>query len=128
MFCMSDEIVIDRTSRGVRRLAPIALALLVTSLLPGCEDKKAAQIPVQTVSPESSKSVIEIIQGHFPRHDVKETTTLSELGADELDIVELVLAFEDEYDITISEEQLDKHLKFTASVGQITQFVGSLRP
>lgn len=39
--------------------------------------------------------------------DVKPTTTLGELGCDDLDIVELIMEMEEAFDISISEDELD---------------------
>jgi acyl carrier protein len=39
--------------------------------------------------------------------DVKPTTTLGELGCDELDIVELIMEMEETFDISISEDEFD---------------------
>jgi len=39
--------------------------------------------------------------------DVKPTTTLGELGCDDLDIVELIMEMEDTFDISITEEEFE---------------------
>lgn len=50
-----------------------------------------------------------IISGHLGKKDIKgEDLIIADLGADSLDIVELSMAFEDEFDLHISDEQLDK--------------------
>lgn len=44
---------------------------------------------------------------------------IEDLGADSLDTVELVMAFEDEFDIQVPDEEAEKLL----SVGDVTRFI-----
>ena len=44
-----------------------------------------------------------------------------DLGADSLDIVELVMAFEEEFDIEIPDEDAEKIAKVADAVGYITE-------
>ena len=50
-----------------------------------------------------------------------ETDIANDLGADSLDIAELMIAFEEEFDISINEGQDEK----IATVGQVIQYVES---
>jgi len=49
----------------------------------------------------------------------RETSFVNDLGADSLDTVELVMEFEDEFDITIPDEDAEK----IQSVGQAIDYV-----
>ena len=51
----------------------------------------------------------------------EETDIANDLGADSLDIAELMIAFEEEFDISINEGQDEK----IATVGQVIQYVES---
>ncbi len=44
---------------------------------------------------------------------------IEDLGADSLDTVELVMAFEDEFDVQVPDEEAEKLL----SVGDVTRFI-----
>lgn len=56
-----------------------------------------------------------------PAEDVLEGASfIEDLGADSLDIVELVMALEEEYDIEISDEDAEKIL----TVGDAVKYIG----
>ena len=60
---------------------------------------------------ELKKRVEEIIVeqlGVTPEEVVDEASFIDDLGADSLDIVELVMALEEEYDMEISDEEAEK--------------------
>ena len=48
-----------------------------------------------------------------------ETTFIDDLGADSLDIVELILALEEEFDMEIPEEEAEK----ITSVGDVVEYI-----
>lgn len=48
-----------------------------------------------------------------------ETTFISDLGADSLDIVELIMALEDEFDMEIPEEEAEK----ITTVGDVVDYI-----
>ena len=52
----------------------------------------------------------------------RETDIVNDLGADSLDLVELIMTLEDEYGISITDESVYEH----KTVGDITDFVESL--
>lgn len=57
------------------------------------------------------------------KEDVKSTSRLVEdLGADSLDFVELVMAFEDEFNVTLPDEDVGK-LK---TIGDIVEYIKNL--
>lgn len=55
-------------------------------------------------------------------NEVKMETSFEDLGADSLDIVELIMAIEEEYDIQISDEEAEK----AASVGDVVNYINTL--
>ena len=57
-----------------------------------------------------------------PDKITKDTDIINDLGADSLDLVELIMALEEEYGITISDESVYEH----KTVGDITSFVETL--
>jgi acyl carrier protein len=64
---------------------------------------------VETVSVE--QRVIAIVSDHFAydKEKIKRTTTfIEDIGADSLDIVELVMELEEEFDIQIPDDQAEK--------------------
>lgn len=72
--------------------------------------------------PDTSERVKKIIveQLGVPEEEVTENASfIEDLGADSLDIVELVMALEEEYDIEISDEDAEKIL----TVGDATRYI-----
>jgi acyl carrier protein len=68
---------------------------------------------------EKVKSII-VEQLGVPAEDVNEGASfIEDLGADSLDIVELVMALEEEYDIEISDEDAEKIL----TVGDAVKYI-----
>ena len=57
-----------------------------------------------------------------PSEITRDTDIINDLGADSLDLVELIMALEEEYGITISDESVYEH----KTVGDITTFVEQL--
>ena len=54
--------------------------------------------------------------------EIKMESTFEDLGADSLDIVELIMAIGEEYDIQISDEEAEKAL----SVGDVVNYINTL--
>lgn len=54
--------------------------------------------------------------------EIKMETTFEDLGADSLDIVELIMAIEEEYDIQVSDEEAEK----AKSVGDVVNYINTL--
>ena len=48
-----------------------------------------------------------------------ETTFIDDLGADSLDVVELIMAFEEEFDMEISEVEAEK----ISTVGDVVEYI-----
>ena len=70
---------------------------------------------------EKVKSII-VEQLGVPAEEVTENASfIEDLGADSLDIVELVMALEEEYDIEISDEDAEKILTVGDAVNYITE-------
>ncbi len=70
--------------------------------------------------------VFEIIEEQLNLSGVDITEDLSfkdDLGADSIDLVELVMAFEDEYGVEVSYEELEKRVK---TVGDVIEYLKEL--
>lgn len=64
-------------------------------------------VPLEEVSRKVKKIVAE--QLGKPEEEIKEKASfLGDLGADSLDIVELIMTFEEEFDTEISDEEAEK--------------------
>ena len=78
----------------------------------------------QTVSNSTiEERVIKIVcdqMGATADKVTKETSFINDLGADSLDTVELVMEFEDEFDITIPDEDAEKIQTIGTAVEYIT--------
>jgi len=67
----------------------------------------------------------EVLSSQFevdPEKITRETDVMSDLGADSLDLVELIMTLEDEYGITVTDESVYEH----KTVGEIADFIESL--
>lgn len=51
--------------------------------------------------------------------DITMETTLEDLGADSLDVVEVIMALEDEFDIEVSDEVAEK----ISTVGDLVEYI-----
>lgn len=72
----------------------------------------------------TAEKVIDIIaeQLGVPKEQITpETDIANDLGADSLDIAELMIAFEEEFEINITEDPAEK----IATVGQVIKYVES---
>jgi acyl carrier protein len=77
----------------------------------------------QTVS-SIEERVIKIVcdqMGTTPDKVTRETSFINDLGADSLDTVELVMEFEDEFDISIPDEDAEK----IQTVGNAIEYIES---
>jgi acyl carrier protein len=104
----SDGIGPDRTVRqGLGQHAPAWTAIQLRS----------GGLPVSV-----EERVIEIVSeqmGVAKDQVTRETSFVNDLGADSLDTVELVMEFEEEFDITIPDEEAEK----IQTVGQAIQYI-----
>jgi acyl carrier protein len=57
-----------------------------------------------------------------PESITRQTDIINDLGADSLDLVELIMTLEEEYGVTITDESVYEH----KTVGDITTFIESL--
>jgi len=57
-----------------------------------------------------------------PEKITRETDIMNDLGADSLDLVELIMTLEDEYGISVTDESVYEH----KTVGEIADFIESL--
>ncbi len=57
------------------------------------------------------------------QEEIEAATRFDELGADSLDVVELVMAMEEEFDITIEDEQVEKISTIEDIVKIISEYV-----
>ena len=76
---------------------------------------------------DTEKKVIEIVSeqlGVAADQITMETSFVNDLGADSLDTVELVMEFEDEFDINIPDEDAEKIQSVGESVKYIKEHAG----
>ena len=57
-----------------------------------------------------------------PDKITRETDLMNDLGADSLDLVELIMTLEDEYGVSVTDESVYEH----KTVGEISDFIESL--
>ena len=72
---------------------------------------------------EKVRDIIVTELGASPDKMVPEAKFVEDLGADSLDTVELVMAFEEEFGIEVPEEETDKLL----SVGAVVSYIEGLK-
>ena len=72
---------------------------------------------------EKVKDIIVTELGTSPDKVVPEAKFVEDLGADSLDTVELVMAFEEEFGIEVPEEETDK----LVSVGAVISYIEGLK-
>jgi len=57
-----------------------------------------------------------------PARITRDTDIMNDLGADSLDLVELIMTLEDEYGVSVTDESIYEH----KTVGEIADFIESL--
>ena len=72
---------------------------------------------------EKVRDIIVTELGASPEKVVAEAKFVEDLGADSLDTVELVMAFEEEFGIEVPEEETDKLM----SVGAVVNYIEGLK-
>mmetsp|Transcript_3971 Transcript_3971/g.8066 ORF Transcript_3971/g.8066 Transcript_3971/m.8066 type:complete len:126 (-) Transcript_3971:82-459(-) len=119
-------------SRNTSRM--LSLVLLLAACTPVCYFPKsfitgAARVPtkrslvlVRAVNPDTMAKIAEVVaeQLGVDKEKVVGTATLSELGADSLDIVETVMALEEAFDVELPDEETTK-LKNVGDVADLIQ-------
>lgn len=60
---------------------------------------------------------------NIDKNDIKETATLEDLGADSLDLVEIIMKLEEDFGIEIKDEDAEKLVNVT----QVVDYVNNLR-
>ena len=83
-----------------------------------------SEVDVQAIE----KKIIDIISeqmGTDKSEITKETSFINDLNADSLDTVELVMEFEDEFDISIPDEDAEKIQTVGAAIDYITKIAQS---
>lgn len=59
---------------------------------------------------------------NIDKSKITEQSTLAELGADSLDLVEIIMRMEEKFDVEINDEQAEK----LCNVGQVIDYIDSL--
>ena len=77
----------------------------------------------QTTIEERVKKIVCDQMGTTPDKITRETSFINDLGADSLDTVELVMEFEDEFEISIPDEEAEKIQTIGDAFGYVTQRV-----
>ncbi len=84
----------------------------------------ADEVDVQAIE-EKVISIISEQMGADKSEISKETSFINDLNADSLDTVELVMEFEDEFDLSIPDEEAEKIQTVGAAVDYITKVIQS---
>ena len=71
---------------------------------------------------EKIREALSVQFGVDPDKITRETDVMNDLGADSLDLVELIMTLEDEYSITVTDESVYEH----KTAGEIADFIESL--
>lgn len=74
---------------------------------------------------DTKKRVVEIVAEKLSidPSGITETVTLQDLGADSLDMVEIIMKLEEEFDISIDDEKAESF----DNLGQVIAYIHSLR-
>ena len=84
----------------------------------------ADEVDVQAIE-EKVINIISEQMGADKSEILKETSFINDLNADSLDTVELVMEFEDEFDMSIPDEEAEKIQTVGAAVDYITKVIQS---
>jgi acyl carrier protein len=91
-------------------------------------DLRRVQVAAELDRKTVEEKVIDIIceqMGAEKENIIMETSFINDLNADSLDTVELVMEFEDEFDMSIPDEEAEKIQTVGAAVDYIMQVVNS---
>lgn len=84
--------------------------MALVSIFAGCFDASDFKAPIDISDPRPTVDHVRIITAELmgvDRAKVTPTTSLGDLGADELDCIELVMELEDRFNISISDENIE---------------------
>ncbi len=84
----------------------------------------AEEIDVKAIA-EKVINIISEQMGAEPSEITRETSFINDLNADSLDTVELVMEFEDEFDMSIPDEEAEKIQTVGAAIDYITKVAQS---
>ena len=75
----------------------------------------------------SKQEIIKIIgeatDKRFSADQIEDDMSLTDLGLDSLTQLELVMAFEEEMEIQITDDEADKYFTYASTIGQITAYL-----
>ena len=80
---------------------------------------------------EIAARIIEIVAEKMdkPKEDITpEKSIINDLGADSLDVVELVMDIEDEFDLSVPEEEAQKIVTIGDAIKYVTEHAGNKTP
>jgi|GEM_PF-6180708 len=101
-------------------LLPILTACLALISGAGCQQNRTAEFEQQNADQSATTEQVcrmTAVLMNVPPKSVKPNTTLGELGADELDFVELVMELEEHFNVTIPDESSDQLLGSDGEAG-----------
>ena len=100
-------------------LCPGCLPLCGTGLNPRATNTNRANFMAEKSIKEKVKDIIVEQLGVNPEQVTDEASFIEDLGADSLDIVELVMAFEEEFGVEVPDEDAEKLQK----VGDVIKYI-----
>ncbi len=78
------------------------------------------------VSTRVTDRIVGFLQPDLPRDQITATTSISDLGADSLDTVEIVMLLEDEWTIEITDEAMDRIVTLGDAAKVVTEALAAV--
>ena len=100
-------------------LCPGCLPLCGTGLNPRTTNTNRTNLMAEKSIEEKVKDIIVEQLGVNPEQVTPQASFIEDLGADSLDIVELVMAFEEEFGVEVSDEDAEK----LQTVGDVIKYI-----